>query len=49
MVVLVVVELLVAGWELVMAVLMLVVVWVVMVASDGRGLFLISMGDVLKV
>ena len=48
-VVLVVVELLVAGWELVMAVLMLVVVWVVMVASDRRGLFLISTGDVLKV
>ena len=48
-VVLVVVELLVAGWELVMAVLTLVVVWVVMVASDRRGLFLVSIGDVLKV
>ena len=34
-----VVELLVAGWELVIAVLMLVVVWVVMVAPDRRGLF----------
>ena len=38
-----------AGWELVIAVLMLVVVWVVMVVSDRRGLFLISMGDVLRV
>ena len=48
-VVLVVVELLVTGWELVMAVLTLVVVWVVMVASDRKGLFLVSTGDVLKV
>ena len=38
-----------AGWELVIAVLMLVVVWVVMVAPDKRGLFLISIGDVLRV
>ena len=44
-----VVELLLAGWELVMAVLILVVVWVVIVVSDGRGLFLFSIGDVLKV
>ena len=35
-----IVELLVAGWELVIAVLTLVVVWVVMVAPDRRGLFL---------
>ena len=44
-----VVELLVAGWELVIAVLALVVVWVVMVAPDRRGLFLISTGHVLRV
>ena len=37
------------GWELVIAVLMLVVVWVVMVVPGRRGLFLVSMGDVLKV
>ena len=48
-VVVLVVELLVAGWELVIAVLMLVVVWVVMDAPDRGGLFLISMGDVLRV
>ena len=44
-----VVELLVVGWVLVMAVLTLVIVWVVMVTSEGRGSFLVSMGDVLKV
>ena len=44
-----VVELLVAGWELMIAVLTLVVVWVVMVASDRRGLFLVSTGDVFRV
>ena len=43
-----VVELLGAGWELVIAVLTLVVVWVVMVVPDRRGLFLISMGDVFR-
>ena len=48
-VVVLVVELLVAGWELVIAVLTLVVVWVVMVAPGRRGLFLISMGGVLRV
>ena len=46
-VMLVVVEVLVAGWELVIAVLMLVVVWVVMV--DGKGLLLVSTGDILRV
>ena len=46
---LVAVELLVSGWVLVMAVLTLVMVWVVMVASEGRGSFLVSIGDVLKV
>ena len=44
-----VVELLVVGWELVMAVLTLVMVWVVMVASKRRGSFLVSMGDIFKV
>ena len=48
-VVVLVVELLVAGWELVIAVLTLVVVWVVMVAPVRGGLFLVSMGDVLRV
>ena len=43
------VELLVMGLVLVMAVLTLVIVWVVMVAFGGRGSFLVSMGDVLKV
>ena len=43
-----VVELLGAGWELVIAVLTLVAVWVVMVVPDRRGLFLISMGDVFR-
>ena len=43
-----VVELLGAGWELVIAVLTLVVVWVVMVVPDRRGLFLISMGDIFR-
>ena len=47
-VVVLVVELLVAGWELVIAVLTLVVVWVVMAVPGRRGLFLISMGDVLR-
>ena len=45
----VVVELLLAGWELVIAVLTLVVVWVVMVVSGRRGWFLVSIGDVFKV
>ena len=48
-VVVLVVELLVAGWELVIAMLTLVVVWVVMVAPGGRGLFLVSIGDILRV
>ena len=48
-VVVLVVELLVTGWELVIAVLTLVVVWVVMVAPGRRGLFLVSMGDILGV
>ena len=48
-VVVLVVELLMAGWELVIAVLTLVVVWVVIVTPDRRGLFLISTGDVLRV
>ena len=48
-VVMVVVELLLAGWELVIAVLTLVVVWVVMVVSGRRGWFLVSIGDVFKV
>ena len=43
------VGLLLAGWELVTAVLMLVVVWVVMVVSGRRGWFLVSIGDVFKV
>ena len=43
------VELLVVGWELVMAVLTLVMVWVVMVASRRNGSFLVSMGDVFRV
>ena len=42
------VELLGAGWELVIAVLTLVIVWVVMVVPDRRGLFLISMGDIFR-
>ena len=45
----VVVGLLLTGWELVTAVLTLVVVWVVMVVSGRRGWFLVSIGDVFKV
>ena len=43
-----VVEVLVVGWELVIAVLTLVVVWVVMVVFRGRACW-VSMGDVFSV
>ena len=46
---LVVVELLVVGSELVIAILMLVVVWVVMVVFGRGRSFLVSIGDVFKV
>ena len=45
---LVVVELLVVGSELVITMLMLVIVWVVMVAFGRGRSFLVSMGDVFK-
>ena len=41
-------ELLGAGWELVMAVLAWVVVWVVMAISKVEGLSLVSVGDAFR-
>ena len=41
-------ELLGAGWELVMAVLAWVAVWVVMAISEAKGLLLVSVGDAFK-
>ena len=41
-------ELLGTGWELVMAVLAWVAVWVVMGVSEVKGLFLVSVGDAFR-